>query len=1453
MLERSFCGGVSEFIDNVTLWVMCLTQILPSLVSIWIRTLARRGAYKLLALTATFFWVLSYANDNDSTPYVPKSQRNKYVQWMKSWLKDKTNKLETKLQHWQHRQAMRSRYRHRERLLQGKYRQHLSKPSRWKRMFLILFLFGATAAHAKTPTRRHQVTAYQALLAQQARDEAQAHGAATFDTDSAQVGIDNRCSACITHVIDDFETPPQPTNRVIKGFGGSRTTNVMVGTLRWSFEDDDGKVHTFRIPNSYYVKDGGIRLLSPQHWAKSQANRKGTGEETLWDRCTLFWNNRRYLRSIPLSPGSNVATIHLASGYQKYHAFCAEANIPEDEVEDPITFDTGVVSDDEEDDSIEEDQTTFEEENQPAASSDSLDRHQSPRKFDLDLHATPESSPDEPAVVVIDDEEDRQPSNTASEFLKYHIKYGHCSTKRIQAMARNGELPRRLAKCDVPVCSACQFGKATKRPWRPKTSSNKDDAAKPTRPGQVVSVDQMESRTPGLIAQMSGFLTKKRYTIATVFVDHYSNIGFVHLQTSPGAKETVEAKEACERYFAQYGIKIDHYHADNGIFTAKEWIEDCYSKGQGLTFASVNAHHQNGRAEVRIRHLQEQARTMLIHANKRWPEAINANLWPYAVRMANDSINNTPWINDKHGRSPVELLTGSKSTIKPKHWFHFGCPVYVLDSELQKGQRRPKGGKWKDRSRIGIYLGRSPVHRPNVALVLNLQTARVSPQFHVRIDSMFHTVKNATRQVRTISRWQEVAGFTGSTAATDDQPTNNSNSKEKTKAQAAPEASVIPPAEYLHPIPQGTQQADGENSWLSGSEGASAHSNPTQASEGAPEAPQQSSAEETSSSRTSSEPQRQDTPSLRRSSRPRTAPERLIEAMQTELEDQDIPFELFSLQAMFPDSAYSTDENALLAFKATSDPDTMYLHEAMREHDRDEFKKAMRKEIDSQLESGTLVLVKAKNVPQGATVLPAVWQMKRKRHIMTRKVYKWKARLNIDGSRQVYQRDYDETYAPVATWKSIRLLLILVLIHSWHTVQLDYVLAYTQAPVEREMYMKIPRGFEIKGADRDEYLLQVKRNVYGQKQAGRVFNQYLVKGLTELGFKQSKIDDCVFYKGRMVYVLYTDDSILAGPDKQEIDETIKLMNDKFDITVEGSLSDFLGINIDRRDDGTIHLTQPHLIDQLIKEDLKFRENTNEKAIPMKSSELLSRHPDSPHHDDSFHYRSVIGKLNYLEKGSRPDIAYATHQCARFASSPRQEHSKAVRWIVKYLKATRDKGMIYKPDLSKSFEVFVDSDFSGNWDRSIAHNDPDTARSRHGYIITYAGCPIIWKSQLQTEIALSSTEAEYTGLSYALREAIPVMELLKEMKEHGFDVLDHRPKVHCKVFEDNSGALEIAKVHKARPRTKHINVKLHHFRSYVTSGAITIHPIRTDDQPADYLTKPLNEPTHVKHRKTVQGW
>ena len=106
--------------------------------------------------------------------------------------------------------------------------------------------------------------------------------------------------------------------------------------------------------------------------------------------------------------------------------------------------------------------------------------------------------------------------------------------------------------------------------------------------------------------------------------------------------------------------------------------------------------------------------------------------------------------------------------------------------------------------------------------------------------------------------------------------------------------------------------------------------------------------------------------------------------------------------------------------------------------------------------------------------------------------------------------------------------------------------------------------------------------IYDQNNAGRVWHKYIIKTLKKICFKQSNIDESIFYKGKVMYTLYTNDSILVGPNPEKINDILKLIRKaKLDITEKGTLEDFLGVSIDRKSDGTIHLTQPYLIDNIL--------------------------------------------------------------------------------------------------------------------------------------------------------------------------------------------------------------------------------------------------------------------------------
>jgi len=1436
-------------------------------------------AYMLLVIMGPIPNVNQSSDTTTKIYYVPKSKRWKRTRAVGARLSDYGKKIWTRVlgyestwkEHWE-RTKTRKRIKA-IRIMAGTFVEGASQVPHYGRRY-----------PGKPPPwhQRQMLMANDAVAMETTNSEGEPvrENISLFDTDAAKIGIDNRCSACISYDINDFDGPVTKVNRAIKGFGGERTFNVYQGTIVWKWCDNEGEIHRFRIPNSYYVPEGKVRLLSPQHWARTQIGssikrRNGTGETTTATKTVLFWNNNRNKLDVNMGINDNVATFYLAPGFNKFSMFCQMVSIDYNEQqEDPLTAeDTQVVSDTEDDD--DDDLPPMIESTRQRSlwsrltglpisrqrnqeESDTIDNAPSTTIFNLD-------GPARSKPVVIEEEEDKQPTTVTSELLRYHHRFGHVSFSKLQNMARQNIIPRRLADCNVPACSACLFAKATRRRWRDKRRRDWTEKRTAIGPGEVVSVDQLVSPTPGLVAQLTGKLTTKRYKYATVYVDQYSGFSYVYLQKTADADETILGKKAFEALCRQYGVKVINYHADNGIFRANKWIDECRRNGQGLTFAGVNAHHSNGLAERRIRSLQDLTRAMLIHSNRRWTMASTANLWPYALRMANDAINETPNLKDPEGRSPAQLFSKSHIHTHAKHWMPFGCPVYVLENELQTG----KGihHKWEYRSKVGIYLGRSPSHGRNVALVLDRNTGLVSPQFHVTFDPSFHTVKQDSFD----TLWQLKAGFLSSPA----------DVKERTKKGSSKETifQKRPMPEQEGDTSQGTNARMVKRAKKSGTTNKSNKSetipsedspsstvsgrllqqpsNDSQLDSTTPERPANKAGQAEPSQKVDGQSEDQTTSPQFGSQQTSVPTQTLIETMMVELSKAtvgDIQGEIFCYSALFPNYAGLPEQDPLQVFKATADPDTMYMHEAMKQHDADEFRKAMEKEWKDQMGNGNFTILERSKVPEGAAVLPAVWQMKRKRDIKTRQVKKYKARLNIDGSRMKHGVHYDQTYAPVASWNSIRTLLIMSALHKWHTRQIDYVLAFPQAPVEREIYMEIPKGFKIDEGNTKDYVLKLHRNVYGQKQASRVWNKYLSNILiNKVGFKQSKVDECVFYRGNVMYVLYTDDSILAGPDLSEIDKAIQdIQAAELDITIEGDIQDFLGINIERREDGTIHLTQPHLIDQVIK-DLKLPENATTKSTPAASSKLLSRHSDSKPFDGSFHYRSVIGKLNYLEKGSRPDIAFIVHQCARFCETPKVEHGNAIRWVVKYLKGTRNRGVILNPNSDLGLEVFVDADFAGNWDPK-EFTDRDTARSRHGYIIQFAGCPILWKSQLQNEVALSSTESEYTGLSYALRDAIPVMNLFKEMIAVGMKIKSSRAKVHCRVFEDNSGALEIAKVPKFRPRTKHLNCRLHHFRSYVDdTKEISIHKIDTLEQPADFLTKPLSEELLVKLRKKVMGW
>ena len=454
---------------------------------------------------------------------------------------------------------------------------------------------------------------------------------ARFDSDSYPIKIDNCASACMTPNLSEFAELPTSIRTPVKGIGGSTIDATHKGTLKWTWDDDQGRSHTFLIPDSYCTPDNPYRLLSPQHWAKVANDhfpqRHGTRCITNDDDIELEWQQRRYRCHIPLHPVSRVGTIYSSANFDQSKHFFAAA-FPDND--DHIIGLPTVISDDEGNEGDTLPAPSSEPPQTPLPTIADTDTALTPHEFlQFELPTT-----SDPNLIEDDDDVELEPLTNPQALWRYwHNKLGHISKQRMVNMARIGELPRILANCRVPICPSCLFGKGTRRAWRSKGTDKQKSVRTVTTPGDCVSVDQLESTTPGLVGQLKGSLTNQRYRVMTIFVDHFSDLGYVHAQKSTSAHETLEAKHAFERFARSHGVQVKHYHADNGRFAEKLFTNDVAEKGQTILFCGVNAHHQNGVAEKRIRDLSDTARTMLIHANRFWPDAISACHRPDLVEV----------------------------------------------------------------------------------------------------------------------------------------------------------------------------------------------------------------------------------------------------------------------------------------------------------------------------------------------------------------------------------------------------------------------------------------------------------------------------------------------------------------------------------------------------------------------------------------------------------------------------------------------------------------------------------------------------------------------------------------------------------------------------------------------------------------------------------------------------
>jgi hypothetical protein len=543
------------------------------------------------------------------------------------------------------------------------------------------------------------------------------------------------------------------------------------------------------------------------------------------------------------------------------------------------------------------------------------------------------------------------------------------------------------------------------------------------------------------------------------------------------------------------------------------------------------------------------------------------------------------------------------------------------------------------------------------------------------------------------------------------------------------------------------------------------------------------------------------------------------EAMLTSL---NLPF------LQFEPSSY-----ALLAHPVSSDPLTVAA--ALKREDAAYWQRAIDDELDSLKKNDTWELT---TLPAGKKAIGSKWVFKTKLNT-DGTIDRYKARLVAKGFNQRPGIDYDETFAPVAKFNSIRVILALAAKLDLEIHQLDIKTAFLNGDLDEEIYMKLPDGLTSKPG----IVCKLKKTLYGLKQSPRMWFKKFDAFLTGIGFIPSTADVCIYHRKRMdsidLFGLYVDDGILAGT-LDSITNVSKEVACRFDMQNCGPIQLIVGLKVTRdRAQGTLSINQSHLCLQVLERfnmgecsSVTTPMQPNQHLLPLPKDDAIPTFDRSDPANvpcDVTSYQRIVGSLMYLMTGTRPDLAFSVSILSQFNARPSQAHYNAAIRVLRYLRGTHDYGLTYRS-----------TQYSPNNDKVILYgysdadwaNDVTSRRSVTGYVFYCCGGVISWSAKRQPTTALSSTEAEYMALTQATKEAIWLRRLLLEL---GF------PQQITTIFEDNQSTIALAKNPVHHQRTKHIDVRHHFVREQVEIGSIQLEYIPTTDMIADALTKALPRP------------
>lgn len=502
----------------------------------------------------------------------------------------------------------------------------------------------------------------------------------------------------------------------------------------------------------------------------------------------------------------------------------------------------------------------------------------------------------------------------------------------------------------------------------------------------------------------------------------------------------------------------------------------------------------------------------------------------------------------------------------------------------------------------------------------------------------------------------------------------------------------------------------------------------------------------------------------------------------------------------------------------TLDDEPRTLNDAKSSPEWPNWQKAIDEEMQALNKNKTWILV---DRPPNTKLVKNKWVFKVKLDPQG-KIERFKARLVAKGYSQIENVDYKETYAPVASMNTIRILFAVANQRRMQILQFDVKTAFLHGDLDETIYMEYPDGLP----NPKNKVCKLIKSLYGLKQAPRQWNKKFDDFLKRFNLQQSKIDKCMYFNNdrTLLIAIYVDDGLVASSDPKLLTNLVNYLRDQFELKVM-ECEAYLGFQVSRdKENGTLFLHQSHYATKILE---KFNmADCNPTSTP---EEVKQTDTDGKELGPEYPFKELVGSLLYLTTCTRPDIAHAVSMASR-TSKPTTEHWMRLKRILRYLKGTLNQGILFRWEDSPELVGYSDANYA---------MDEETRRSTTGYTVMYCGAPIAWRCQRQPIVTLSTAEAEYVSGCELVKELLPIRQLMIEIGE-----IENKPVT---IFIDNQSTIKMAKDEGSQQRTKHIDVREKWLNEQHDKGTIAVQHVPGESQIADILTKPLHKTKFAKNR------